>query len=302
MATAEYTLTKAPYFLQVATGTPLYYSAEDFRAFTAAFQQRSGVLGPSDFKVSQATDIGWSIAVIRGHVNIDRLYSNGSTMDNQNYVVHMPANADPILIPWRPPGTGTRTHKVFIAVFDPLVQGNATEAKIIISEDVGSGAPKPVGAAGYLQLATITMTAGQPNIQTKDITNTARHGGNGSNDILYSPYLGAAYQEVGTDGATSYPFTGRYEDGVMRLSGGVEKKDHTAISSATDIVLGTPPPDLIPARDQFLTGVCTKNASGATGTMSWQCCITANGLIIARMPNTNAPLRLYFDGIAYDLD
>lgn len=298
MATVEYTLVNAPYFLQVATGAPLYYSAQNFREFTSALLRRPGILGASQFRVVPTTDIGWSVKVTAGYVNIPGVNAGSQNLGG-NYVAYLPTGSADILLPMRPPGSGTRTHKVFAAVFDPLYQGNATVAKIIVSEDTGAGAPDPVGAAGFLQLGTVAMSTGQSNIQTANIVNTAQHGGSGGNGTLVTLANGIA-----NDGfaAGANWLRAKYRDGTVRYSGVIRKADDTAFGNTADIVIGTSPPDLIPARTQYLTGVCSRNVTGAIGTMTWQFTVATNGNLIARVPPGNAPLNLIFDGMTYDLD
>lgn len=302
MATAEFVLAKAPYFLQVATGTPLYYDAQSFREFNGSHQRRPGILGVEDFWVTQNIDVGWSLQVLGGYANIVQAVGAGGPGQNIGgvYTVYMPLNKPDIVIPWRPPGSGTRTHKLFLAVYDPLIQGNATQAKIVATEDVGSGAPAPVGAAGYLQIATFTMVGGQSNLQNKDIQNLAQHGGNIGEYYDMDSLLASPYTSVGASGAPQN-FRVRYEDGTVRLCGAISQKSGLAFPNAADITLGVMRNGMVPKVNKYLTGVCAKNTSGASGTMTWQCVVASNGNIIARIPSTNAPLSLVFDGMTYDL-
>lgn len=300
MATAEYTLTKAPYFLQVATGASLYYSAEAFREYTGAYQPRAGILGYDHLRVVQSFDVGWELQVLGGYANLRQTATNAEQHLGGLYTVYHRLNQF-LTIPWRPPGSGTRTHKVFVAVFDPLIQGSATVAKIMATEDVGSGAPDPVGATGYLQLATFTMVGGQANLQDKDIQNIAQHGGDHSEYVDLTLSLASGYSGAGFPGGPD-DFRGVYSNGTIRLSGMITKQSGN-FPGNTDTVIGTLPPGFRPKRLRYLTGACSVSTAGTSGgTFTWRLTIAANGTMTARIPSTQAVPNLVFDGMTYDLD
>lgn len=289
MATAEYTIPATPFFLQVPTGSPIYYSAKDFRNYTGSMQRRIGILGSSHFRIQQATNVGWTIKVNSGYANVGIFY-----------MVFLADDIE-LSIPMRPPTSGTRVHKVWVAVYDPEIQGNTGEARIVVTEDPGTGAPTPTGAAASLPIGTISIAKGQANIQNTNIVNNAQHGGSSSDFFDLSTYLADGYSNAGSPTGTDN-FRGVYDNGVVRLSGMI-KKDSGNFPSNTDINIGTMHANLRPKRHRYLTGACAVSATGtAGGTYTWRFSLDPDGTMTARIPSTQAPPHLMFDGIAYDLD
>jgi hypothetical protein len=295
VATAELSVPGYPFFLQEdpASTNQIYYSAKDFRNYTAAFQRRSGVLGSSHFLITQADNVGFKIKLHSGYVNVGGFY-----------IVHLPTDVEILLsgAGWKP-NSGTVVHKVFAVVYDEYVAGTDNKATVLVTQDTGSGAPNPSGsAAAYLQLATITVTSTQANIQNANIDNTARHGGSAAEYEPLGPYLRSGFEDAGS-AATTANFRALYDSGTVRL-GGMIKKTSGAFPSGQDFYIADMHSNLRPSRTRFLTGACTKstNTGSATGSYTYQLIINPSGIMTARIPSTQAPLNLMFDGITYDLD
>lgn len=291
MAT-EFELTSKPFFLQVDTGEKIYYDAEDFRRYTASFQRRSGVLGSSDYLVTQASNVAMTVTVNSGYANVG------------NYIVHMQADlTSPLTIP-AAPTSGVRSHKIFLAVYDGQIAGADYTAKLLVSADTGTGAPNPAGTAGYLQLAIVTVAAGQSNVQNQHINNVAQHGGSAGPSQLLAPYLvGGGSGEYLDNGSSSGPgnFRADYNGGVIRLSGQIRKKTGD-FPKDTEVHFCTMLANFRPQRHKYLTGVASVSSTGASGTLTFRLTIDIDGTMTARIPSTQSVKYLSFDGLTYHLD
>lgn len=289
MATTETDIPGYPFFLQEDpdTTTPIYYSAKDFRNYTAAFFGRAGTIGTSGFRVTQATNIGFKIRVNTGYATL-----------TGGYLTYLPADIE-ITLGWTTPVSGTVNHKVFIAIYDELISGNLNKAKIVITQDTGSGAPNPVGAAAYLQIAAIKVTASQPNIQNKDITNTALHGGSHAPYVDISPYLQPGYNPA-TGGGQPGP-RAVYDNGFVHLSGAVIKASGNYPRN-TELHFGDTHPNMRPKYAHYMTGTTSVSDTNNGGTMTYRLTINTDGTMTARLPNTNDCNYIHLDNITYDLD
>jgi hypothetical protein len=295
VATATQILTDAPFFLQKDSGEaqPIYYSAADFRRYTAAIQRRSGILGSSAFLVTQADNVGWSIKVNSGHCNVGGEYIVSLGTDVTIRLDTAGFNTNP---------TAPRTHKVWIAIQDGLFTGNDYDARIVITEDTGSGAPTPPNVSKSIQIASVVIAASQSNIQNSHIINSARHGGTGAEHLYLEPYLASGIAAAGaTDGA--HDPRAQYDNGRVHLSGAVKQANGAHFLAGQTTTLGVMHSNLRPARKQYLVGATSLSDTGTTGGIpSWRLQIDPAGTMTAYINYLSAPNSLLFDGMTYDLD
>lgn len=290
------TLANAPFFLQkdVGDGDPIYYSAADFRRFFNGVLPRSGILGSSHFLVTQADNVGMAIKVNSGFANVAGLY-----------LVHLPNDLTINLGSFAANPPATRTHKVFLSVYDEQTTSvGGYGANIDVMEDTGAGANYPPSTtSAYLQLATITVAPNQQNIQNANIVNTVRHGGMAGEYVYLAPYLNTGFDTAGSDADTS-DFRARYENGRVFLSGAVKRTGGTAFANGSSYDFGVMHSNLRPARTKYITGPCSiyDSQSDSTGTYTWRLSITKDGVMNARLPTGTGPQYLLFDGMSYDLD
>jgi len=294
VATTEIDIVGHPFFQQEpsASTTPIYYSAEEFRNYTDSMHRRPGVLGTTHMTVTQATNIGFKIKVANGYALMG------------GYIVDLPDDTE-VDMPWAKPPTGTRTHKVFIAVYDQLAASPVSKARIVATEDTGSGAPNPAGAVAYHELATIKVSSTQANIQNVNITNTAQHGGSMGDYFILDSYTTGSYASGGSDapGGQAH-FRAIHNAGVVRLSGRLVRFDGSDFPSNVELHICTLPKHLWPKHLLYLTGTSSDAGpnSGPSGTMTFRLTIFADGIMKVRTPSTQSPQHLFFDGMSYDLD
>jgi hypothetical protein len=293
VATTEIDIPDYPFFLQAnpASTNPIYYSAADFRAYTTAFQRRIGILGGGHFGVTQADNVGFKVKVKAGYANAG------------GYIVHLPTDTE-IPMPWAKPASGSITHKIYIAVYDEYVAGAVNKAKLVAVQGTGgSGSPPPAGAATTLLLATIDVSASSPNIQAKDITNVAQHGGTPGDyfDLSTNPFLMFGYSPAGSTGGTNNP-RAIYNNGFVHLSGRLRQSNSNPFPADTEIYFMNLPSQFIPKYNRYLTGVCSANSGAAGQGMTFRLTIPTDGHCTARIPTGYAPVYLTLDGIIYDLD
>lgn len=291
MATAELDIPGYPFFLQEdpASPNPIYYSAQDFRNYTAALQRRPGILGLGDFHLTQADNIGFKVKVHYGYIVVGGYY-----------IAYLPNDTE-MALPWTTPTTGTVTHKAFVAIYDELVTGSINKATVVITQDTGAGAPNPTGAAAYLQTATISVSSTQSNIQNSHIKNIVQHAGGGGAYLPLAFYLKSNLTPAGTVGGPA-DFRAMYHDGFIRLSGRVAKVDGTNFTSDVEVPIGTMHPNLSPKYAVYLTGVTNVSTGNKSGTMTFRLTILPDGTMTARIPDTQTVKFLTFDGLTYDLD
>lgn len=303
MATSELKLVDVPYFMQTKSGSgkaPIAYTAAQFRSFTSSIIRRTGILGANHFLVTQSPNVGMTVTVNSGYARVGGV--------GANYIVQMGSDTDPIPLTGfitNPPAT--RTHKVFIAVYDGSMyeSGDDYEARIVITEDPGGGAPTPPNQpAAFLEIATIAFRPNMPNIQNGDITNTARHGGGGSENVDLVPTLDRDnYLNAGEPGFTA-DYRATYNDGAVRLAGAIKKKDGKPFPGDADFVIGYMHSNLRPQRIRYLTCACsiTEPHTTTSGTYTCRLSIDIDGTMTIAMPVGQTPKYIFFDGVTYDLD
>lgn len=287
------TLAYKPFFLQkdVGASDPIYYSASDFRRMLTGLFPRTGILGSSHFLITQADNVGMAIKVNAGYAVVGR------------YLVHSAETQTIDLSGFSGSPAATRTHKVFLSVYDALTAGSDYAAKVEVVEDTGAGANPPGNAANYLQLGTLSVGPNQGNIQNKNIANTVRHGGNAGEYVMLDGYLDALFTTAGTD-TDGADFRALYTNGFVRLSGAIKRADGKAFANGANYNIGVMHSNLRPARTVFLSGACSvyDSPSDNTGSYHWRLAINKDGLMTAFLPTGTGPRYLNFDGMSYDLD
>lgn len=153
-------------WIQVAAGeTEIEYFGPQLRAMNGLIWSSQGVTGPDQCKITQAADPianPWTIAIGWGGAVVNE--SGGQARRYVTRVPDMEVNCSTL----NTAPTAARTHSVWVAVFDTTGRHGA---EIVVTEDTGSGAPNPSGAAGYVKLGTLTIKPGQTSIANADIVN-----------------------------------------------------------------------------------------------------------------------------------
>ena len=278
-------ITAPPFFLQKENGDtePIYYTAADMRNLLSGIISRGGALGASHFLVTQSGNVGMSIRVNSGFYMI------------AGYLVYLPVDQSIALTTFDANPPATRTHIVWLSVYDGQVASTATyAAKIDIVEDTGGGASAPPNASNSVQLATLTVGKNQGNIQNANITDLRAHGGMMSEKFFLTPYFNAGFAPAGDDLGASNPYA-VLANGSVRL-GGALKRSSGSFAAGDPYTIGNLPGTLTPARDRFLFGACSDT------TLTYRLQITDGGDIKVIIPNGVSPSHLLLDGISYDLD
>jgi len=306
VVTQYHSLTERPFFMQVRSGsgtTAIAYTAAEFRDYTAAINRRTGVLGSSDFIVTQTDNVGFSVRINSGFIRV------GGAGDN--YLVRLAADIPSV------PLTGfitdppiARVHGVYVAVYDGVKYTDSDEyrAQIVITEDVGNGTPIPPGdVAAYSRIATITINPNAPFIENKDIDNSKRRHGGSSGEYIE---LGGSlldqneYADASSDTHTA-SYRAIYSDGTVRLGGSLKRKDGKVFAGDAEHKIGYTHPNLRPTATRHLVCPCSINkphTDGKTGTYTCRLTITSDGAMSIYMPGGNSPEFIFFDGVTYDLD
>jgi hypothetical protein len=198
-------------FLQVSPGdTEISYAARDLRYLLAALSGNTqGVIRPGDLKVRQAQidpanrkwwiNVGLGSAIVYG--------GNGLSYYVHHTSLDIDLGGD---INTSPPAGATRTHAVYLVVYDKSEAGggNRYGAEIFVSEDPdGSGAAAPTGVIGSLPLGTFTISNGQTSITDAHITNTAAGVVLGANPRAAATTLAVLPSFAGAAAATWTDFT-----------------------------------------------------------------------------------------------
>lgn len=291
MATVTATLTPKPLFLQAVGGdTAISYTSEDFRNLTGAIWPRAGLLGALSFRIYQRlAGANWSVDINGGFAVL------GNTVSEvDRYLAVNDARVNVALTGFNTAPAATRTHRVFVAVYDKSIVGTEYLAKIVVTEDTGSGAPVPAdNPAYYFEVGTFVIAPGQSNIATANITNSG-----GRAEYGYSPIdlalSGGILSAAGStnSGPPRYSIAGS----TIKLQGGVT---HTTGSFAQGTVysIAVLPDGYRPKYERYCAGV-GHNAS------PWRATVGTNGLIQASFaPSGASTLQwLGLDGITFQMD
>lgn len=277
-----------PYFLQkdLTDENPITYSAAEMRRFVESILSRPGILGSNHFLVSQADNVGMAIKVQSGYIHL----GGGA-------VAYLGADQTISLAAFTKSPTETRTHKVYVSVYDALQKGAIFGARIDVVEDQGAGAGAPPDAAWYQLVASIRVSSGQTTIQDGNITDERSHGGcNVAPEAAYlEGFLNSAYAVAGLDYG-GFNLRALYVNGIVRLSGSVKRSNGADFAAGSSHTLGTLSRNLRPRRKFYLSGCM----SGTTDT--WRLEVNTDGTLVAVIPSSTTPTRLIFDGMSYELD
>lgn len=288
MATVTATMTPKPYFLQaVGADTPISYTAEDFRNVLGAMWPRSGVSGPLSFRILQRlAGANWSVDINGGFA----ILGNTAT-EIDRYLCSNDARVNIPLTGFNTAPAATRTHRVFIAVYDKAVVGTQYLTKVVITEDVGAGAPLPSDSPAYtLEIGSVSIGSGQSNIATANIANYGIHA-----DASYGAYDLALSGGVisGAGGTNGGPPRYSMAGNQIRLSGVAAKSSGNYLAGST-YSMAVLPDGSRPRYERYCA------ALGAGGNR-YRVTVTTAGLIQASAIGTDMAW-LAFDGVTFELD
>lgn len=310
MATATSSdFTLKPFFVQAPTGdAEIDYTATDFRALVSAIWPRAGVLSPIAFQVLQQDVVGWGIQVVAGWAAIG---DTGPTVHDvvDRYLVVSETNLQVNLLAagFVTNPAGTRTHRVYLAVYDKQVTGSTVAtAKIVVTEDTtGAGAPVPTGVADYLLLAYVTISPGQSYIHTANCVDARAHGWSGIRPTVSEVTLTAGIIDAAAFTSTAPAVTVIYRNGQVTLTGAVKRSGAIGFTAGDTWTLGYLS---IPHRPKttkaFLCATGANQQVGAAAFDDYSCRVVIfdTGQIAAYMPSGNKSDYIYLDGITFDLD
>lgn len=234
MATVSYQLPITPYALQAVVGdTAINYNATDQRLWQGASFPRIGRLGLGDSFMVYPNQAGanWSIDVQAGEFIAGSATSNAYAPER--YLVTLAARTNVPLTGFNTAPVATRTHNVYLTMDDKNVSGTVYGARIVITEDIGSGAPAP-DATMYATLASFTIASGQSNIATANITNFTARTSRAINRIALT-YASGFSVPSGAQGMT-YSLDGN----TVRMQGAVQRTSTTMVAGST-YTIGTLP-------------------------------------------------------------
>lgn len=163
MATVEYTLPTQPLMLEAVVGdAAIIYNASDVRLMLGALYPRPGRIGIGDalWLYPRQAGANWSLDVQAGQAVIP---ATASAYAPERYLVTLPARTNLSLVGFNTAPPATRTHAVWLVVDDKSLSGIAYAARLVVTEDTGTGAPNPTASA-YRQVGTVTIAPGQANI------------------------------------------------------------------------------------------------------------------------------------------
>lgn len=284
MATYYETLPNKPLFLQAVGGDPaISYSAYEHRLLMGAIWPRVGAIGFSLRLAQRAAGANWSVDVSPGWAVL------GNTAEYDRYLVHVPVTTT---LELDTPGSvfntapvATRTHRVFAAVYSKGVISAVDEARLVVTEDTGSGAPTPPSSpAYYLELGRFTIGTAQSNVSNAQITNTATHASMNTEPAAIALVGG----HVSAGATPKLCIAG----GRVVLSGTVQKGSGSFVAG-TPVTIGSLSSSVRPATNRYVMGV-------AEGNVAHRITASSNGDLITTPKEATAWISL--DGLTYDLD
>lgn len=283
MATQVATLAATPFFLQAGADDPLiYYTAADFRRLIGAIWNRPGIVTGNAYYVSQGDTVGWRVKV------------GGGFCVFGNYLVYNPSAITVELSTFDTTPSSTRTHRVYVAVYDKLVSGNEYAGKVVVTEDVGSGAPAPPNATAYLLIATVTISPNQTSIRTEHIKDRRTHASNGTGYTVLDLAANMVDAKAETGTAT---VRCDYVNGTIRLSGSIRRTGN--FTAGGTHLLTTLPSAFWPGNVKYLAASATASSNALP---SVQIKVLVTGEIYAIIPETFTPHTIYLDGLTFEVD
>lgn len=292
MATVSATLDVKPFFLQAVPGDPaVEYTATDMRLMLGAMFPRNGVVG-TGLRVSQRATggAGWAVDVAPGW------HLAGNSTDPERYLVRNPTVQTLTLTGFVTNPAATRTHRVWINVYDKSAIGSEYAAKLMITEDTGSGAPVPTDNQLFaMELATFSIAPAQANVTDANITNVVRHAGQGTLDLTIPLQSGVAGPQGTIVGGTP-----RYslQGSTVTLSGVITRATGDFLSGSVYTV-ATLPVGFRPKTNRYCAAV-GESAVPLRITIN-----PAGQIALSSMSSTFLPpaySHVSLDGISFELD
>lgn len=297
MATVISALTLKPLFIQAAGGdTAIPYDGYLARVLLGAIWPRTGIVTTDSFTITPraaganfSVDVAGGMAVIGGAADLDR------------YLLHQSAPINVSLTTFNTNPAATRTHKVWLAVYDKqkAAAGTLYQAAIVVTEDTGAGAPTPSGDSYMhsLQIGTVSITTGQASIGTGNIVNLLRHASSSSSGHYAIP-ISANIADATATTSLDTPRALRVGT-LVHLSGGFVRTSGAAFAVNSTYILGNVAAPYRPDSDRFL--VAPASAAGSSHA-TYRLTVRTTGNLEALTPNDWAPPWLGLDGLTYELD
>jgi len=294
MAESRYTLPNKPLYMQAQTGdTAIDYSAADFRTLLSNMYPTPGILDSGSFLVGQSAVVGWSLKVYAG-----------SAILAAGYEVQQASSVGLSLAGFNTTPTATRSHRVWLAVYDKLINPSLTEysAAVVITEDTGAGAPTPAGATGYLFLAYVKISPGQSNIQDENIYDYRYHASPGSGVIPL--YLKPGHLDAAASSNVA-PVGMSYRNGRAYFTGGVRRDSSTPYTSLDGFEFAVVPNGMQPRYEKYLlAATSTEDLVGGSpvSTLTARVLVRPDRTAALVLGENNFTHYVFLDGLSYDLD
>lgn len=253
-----------PLAIQVLSGdTPVSYGGQDLRFLIGAMYNRTGRIGLPDSLtlIPNPAGANWSVSVMPGQAVIAGTFGNG-TYTPERYLVSVPysSGTTPINLPltgFNTAPVATRTHAVYVVVNDASQTGVGVGygANLVVSEDVGAGAPVPAGSFTH-RVGTITIAPAQSNIAATHLATTMQRGARATpiTAVTYATgFITTTTSVAGAAGmgqALSYSLDGN----TVRLQGAVSRSSGAVFSPGTDYTVTTLPAAVRPKFTRFMAG------------------------------------------------
>lgn len=267
MATTPFAL-PTPLAIQVLSGdTPVAYGGQDLRLLLGAICNRAGRLGLPDSVtlIPNPAGANWSVSIMPGQAVMfptmwPAVPANGYNPERYLVTVPYATGTTPINISLTGFNTApvtTRTHSVFMVIKDASQTGVGVGygASLIVTEDVGSGAPDPTGVSFSHRIGTVTIAPGQSNITAAHLATTMQRASRATpiTAVTYlSGFITTASSVAGATGmgqALSYSVDGN----TVRFQGSVSRTAGAAFTPGTDYNVATLPVDVRPKFTRFMS-------------------------------------------------
>lgn len=300
MAIVNQALSPKPLFLQAATGQPeIDYSADEFRAFSAAIWPRPGVLGVGHFQVLSVAANSWQVTVQPGYAAI----SNAA--GNRRWVVSSDTPVTLDLSGFNKTPPSARSHAIYLCVYDNQVVSNfenTARGALFASEDTtGNGGPAPDEPVGLISLATLLMGPASTGIAQSNINDARAFGGNAQGYSTTSLALAAGFNNARPNTEEPAPSV-QYRNGQCVLQGSVIRTSGV-FEAGNSYNIGTIASAYQPRSYRNFT-IATGANTAANGYDVWTARLTVSpsGAMVVALPGDNSPQWIYLDGVQYSID
>lgn len=284
-----------PLAIQAESGdTPIEYGGQDLRWVIGACYNRPGRIGFPDslWLYPRLAGANFSVDVQAGQAIIAG--TGGYAYAPERYLVSVPTRTNLDVSTFNPSPATTKTHAVWIGVRDREqgVAGVGYGAQLVVTEDVGAGAPDPTTMTFYAKLGTFTISPSQSNITAAHLSTVLYRA---SRAIPITTISYASGFNTYSSGNYGQPLSYSIDGNTVRLQGTVYRTAGDMVNG-TVYTIATLPSSLWPKFNRMTLG-----CGAGPNVARVQITTTGDLQVTLLLSNVGPTAFMSFDGITYEI-